>query len=314
MWQRKKEIIKNNYGIIYTEIIVNCIVLLYWILLALFQIYVFQYGHIPVFDVKYRHYDLNSLCWNNIIHVKLDYENVENMNSNCVYVNELNVSYKKCVTCRKTITYQEPTVFNQNYHVIVMCVITIAVVQFWSLYLQLKTLRQYMYFVQRMKAQKRSYEHYCDVDYILERQESKIKLLNAVSEGRKSTNLTVATNAQPLSSFEPVLPTFVQQTLQPSMSLNNDDDNIYKTPKPVYSVPKKVSCLCEPDLFAPPLPPPPPPLQFSSPPALTYSPPKPALLTPKPNLSTPKSNVSVSKLSRALSFKTELQNRLQRKF
>lgn len=259
---------KENFYVAITCIMVNVITGLCWMLFAAFQIYVFKNGHLPALDVLYRHYDLESMCWNSIVYLEIDYANTETLSQNCVYVN----IYKKCIMCRAIVSDHEPTVFNQNYPVIIMGVLTILAVQCWNLYVQLKEMRHNIYMKRRAEAEKASYEHYCDIDYRREERESNSRLLEVVSEGRNSSSVVAVTHppsttstttsvSETLSSF--IAPSDLSSqpspSSHPSSPFGNHNEfyfgNTYSVPKPVYSVPKKVLCtspdactMCEPPL------------------------------------------------------------------
>ncbi|QCF61031.2 arif-1 [Troides aeacus nucleopolyhedrovirus] len=257
---------KENFYVAITCIMLNVITALCWMLFAAFQIYVFKNGHLPALDVLYRHYDLESMCWNSIVYLEIDYANTETLSQNCVYMN----IYKKCIMCRAIVRDHEPTVFNQNYPVIIMGVLTIMAVQCWNLYVQLKEMRHNIYMKRRAEAEKASYEHYCDIDYRREERESNSRLLEVVSEGRNSvvavthpssTISTTTSVSETLSSF--IAPSDLSSqpspSSHPSSPFGNHNEfyfgNTYRVPKPVYSVPKKVLCtlpdactMCEPPL------------------------------------------------------------------
>nr|AFN20986.1 ARIF-1 [Bombyx mori nucleopolyhedrovirus] len=262
---------EKNFYVAITCIMVNVITGLCWMLFAAFQIYVFKNGHLPTLDVLYRHYDLESVCWNSIVYLEIDYENAEILSQNCVYEN----LYKKCIMCRAIVRDHEPTVFNQNYSVIIMGVLTILAVQCWNLYVQLKEMRHNIYIKRRAEAEKASYDHYCDIDYCLEEErESNSKLLEVVSEGRNSSSVAAVTHppftpstttttsvSETLSSFIALsdLTSQPSPSPHPSSPFGNHNEfyfgNTYSVPKPVYNVPKKVLCttpdgctMCQPPL------------------------------------------------------------------
>nr|AAA66790.1 36.7 kK protein [Autographa californica nucleopolyhedrovirus] len=181
---------KENFYVAITCIMVNVITGLCWMLFAAFQIYVFKNGHLPALDVLYRHYDLESMCWNSIVYLEIDYANTETLSQNCVYVN----IYKKCIMCRAIVSDHEPTVFNQNYPVIIMgCAYDTGCAMLEFVRAVKGDASQHIH-EKAAEAEKASYEHYCDIDYRREERESNSRLLEVVSEGRNSSSVVAVTH------------------------------------------------------------------------------------------------------------------------
>ncbi|AGA16175.1 arif-1 protein [Thysanoplusia orichalcea nucleopolyhedrovirus] len=239
---------EDNFYITITLILLNTVTGLCWMLFVMFQIYVFKNGHLPALDVLYRHYDLESVCWDSIVYTEIDYTSHDEIDPNCVYIN----LYKKCIMCRATVSYNEPTVFNENYPVIIMGVLTLLAVQCWNLYVQLKEMRQNIYQKRRAEAERASYEHYCDLDYCREERDSNSRLLEVVSEGRNSGSLAAAqpaSSAAASTAASETLSSFIAHSdasSQPTSPFGVHNEfcfgDTYTVSQPIYSVPKKAVC------------------------------------------------------------------------
>ncbi|ABL75964.1 actin rearrangement inducing factor-1 [Maruca vitrata nucleopolyhedrovirus] len=244
----------NEFENVYIDIaciMVNAITGLFWMSFAAFQIYVFKNGHLPALDVLYRHYDLDSVCWDSIVYIKIDYTKNENLNQNCIYVN----IYKKCIMCRMIVSDHEPTMFNQNYPIIITGVLAILAMQCWNLYVQSIEMRRNIRTKERAEAER---AHFCDIDYCRdEEQESNSRLLKIVSEGRNSSrsSAVVVTPSPPppppslspsSSTVSETLSSFIATPQSPTSSPPLDNEFYFGNNEPdpvVYSVPQKVSCI-----------------------------------------------------------------------
>ncbi|ANF29766.1 arif-1 [Catopsilia pomona nucleopolyhedrovirus] len=120
-------------------ILINVLILICWFLFATFQVYIYKNGHIPILDVLYRDYDTTSLCWSGH---QIGFVDFNKIYLNCVDVeNALMTKHaiqKSCVFCRNAIRPDEPTVFNQNFVTITLCVFIVLILQCRNVYVQFK--------------------------------------------------------------------------------------------------------------------------------------------------------------------------------
>jgi hypothetical protein len=111
---------------------VNLMVLLtVWLPFILWHVHIYHFGHVPVLDVLYRSYDLQSVCWHDVY--TIDVNRIAAKQRNCFLLNEFNIFLQKCVGCRKIVHANESTFLNQNYTNVAMCIIVLVVCQVWCM-------------------------------------------------------------------------------------------------------------------------------------------------------------------------------------
>ncbi|AAK85581.1 ARIF-1 [Epiphyas postvittana nucleopolyhedrovirus] len=211
----KKLSMKCDFYIKSVIIVVNVLALICWLLFVIFQPQIYQHGHVPVLDVMYREYDLDSLCWSNVYVEKYDAHDTNAIvtDRNCVYQHNF---IKKCIGCRIEVQHDEPTVFNQNPSALIMMTLTIIIIFCWNMYVQQKEMRT---------KPEPAVESNEEGGYTTDEEESQLRLLEVMTEGRSSTT---GTASSPDSGVQ--------------FSFFGDYE--YSVPRPVYSVPRKPIRVC----------------------------------------------------------------------
>ncbi|AFY62927.1 actin rearrangement inducing factor-1 [Samia ricini nucleopolyhedrovirus] len=174
--------VRLNFYVKATILLADALALTCWLLFLLFRPQMYKNGHVPALDALYRDYDRESLCWSGVSMGEYDANGI-NAERNCLFYHLsgalLETFTKKCVACRIDVRHNEPTVFTENQWTVTVAVFMIFVIQCWNAYVRHKDMR----FQPKQDAQ--SVDGYDTTDEEEERQ-SKLRLLEIVSEGRQS--------------------------------------------------------------------------------------------------------------------------------
>ncbi|UZE89798.1 ARIF-1 [Parapoynx stagnalis nucleopolyhedrovirus] len=216
-------LVKRDFFIKSILILVNTMIVIFWLWFIVYQINIYKFGHMPFLDVNYREHDKDSVCWNGYLTYAIDENTIKN--NNCLYVNnnlvESNYIQVKCVRCRKLITEDEGTFFNQNFTSVSIAVLTVLVIQLWNTYAVLRNL-------QRNKLNKAQPPEIKMTTYSFDNEEEE-------NTEEESTNSDKLMFEQIYEARKSVTPPSSRASVQPqkitlSSSSCTCNDNIYSTP------------------------------------------------------------------------------------